>query len=158
MFVPLTPLEFRQRAVMYYGDKTGIVDEWFHTSDMAIIDEEGYFTIVDRKKDIIVPGGENISSVEVEKVIQDHPSVFEVVVIGIPKDKWGEVPKALVVLKPDKKNTEEDINSHVKAKLANYKAPKTVEFRDAFPKGGTGKVLKRELREEYLKGFTKKVH
>jgi fatty-acyl-CoA synthase len=135
-----------------------IVDGWFHTGDMAVINKEGYYTIVDRKKDIIISGGENISSVEVEKVIQDHPAVFEVVVIGIPDEKWGEVPKALVVLKPGETATEKDIIAHVKAQLANYKAPKSVEFRDEFPKGGTGKVLKRELREEYWEGFTKKVH
>jgi fatty-acyl-CoA synthase len=135
-----------------------IVDGWFHSGDMAVIDKEGYYTIVDRKKDIIISGGENISSVEVEKVIQDHPAVFEVVVIGVPDEKWGEVPKALVVLKPGKKASEEEIIAHVKAKLARYKAPKSVEFREAFPKGGTGKVLKRELREEYWKGFEKKVH
>jgi fatty-acyl-CoA synthase len=135
-----------------------IVDGWFHSGDMAVIDKEGYYTIVDRKKDIIISGGENISSVEVEKVIQDHPAVYEVVVIGVPDEKWGEVPKALVVLKPGKKTSEEEIIAHVKAKLARYKAPKSVEFREEFPKGGTGKVLKRELREEYWKGFVKKVH
>ena len=70
--------------------------------DMAVVDDEGYITIVDRKKDIIISGGENISSVEIEKVIQDHPAVFEVVVIGVPDEKWGEVPKALIVLKPDR--------------------------------------------------------
>ena len=135
-----------------------IVDGWFHTGDMAVIDNEGYITIVDRKKDIIISGGENISSVEVEKVIRNHPAVFETIVIGVPHEKWGEVPKALVVLKPGEKVTEEDIISHVREHLANYKAPKSVEFIDEFPKGGTGKILKRELREPYWAGFDKRIH
>jgi fatty-acyl-CoA synthase len=135
-----------------------IVDGWFHTGDMAVIDEEGYYTIVDRKKDIIISGGENISSVEVEKVILNHPAVFEVVVIGVPDDKWGEVPKALVVLKPGEKASEEEIINYVRANLAAYKAPKSVEFREQFPKGGTGKILKRDIRAPYWEGFTKKVH
>jgi fatty-acyl-CoA synthase len=135
-----------------------IVDGWFHTGVMAVIDSEGYITIVDRKKDIIISGGENISSVEVEKVIRNHPAVFETIVIGVPHEKWGEVPKALVVLKPGEKATEEDIISHVREHLANYKAPKSVEFKDEFPKGGTGKILKRELREPYWAGFDKRIH
>lgn len=134
-----------------------IVDGWLHTGDMATMDSEGYFTIVDRKKDIIISGGENISSVEVEKVIQNHPAVFETVVIGVPNDKWGEVPKALVVLKPNAKATEENIIQHVRASLANYKAPKSVEFLDEMPKGGTGKILKRDLREPYWADREKKV-
>jgi fatty-acyl-CoA synthase len=135
-----------------------IVDGWFHTGDMAVVDREGYITIVDRKKDIIISGGENISSVEVEKVIQNHPAIFEVVVIGVPNEKWGEVPKALVVLKPGEIASEEDIITHVRKHLATYKAPKSVEFRSEFPKGGTGKILKRELREPYWMNFGKKVH
>ena len=135
-----------------------IIDGWFHTGDMAVMDNEGYITIVDRKKDIIISGGENISSVEVEKVIQNHPAVFEAVVIGVPDAKWGEVPKALVALRPDSVVTEEEIIAYVKERLANFKAPKSVEFRKEFPKGGTGKILKRELREPYWEGFEKRIH
>jgi len=135
-----------------------IVDGWFHTGDMAVVDDEGYITIVDRKKDIIISGGENISSVEVEKAIQNHPSVFEAVVIGVPHEKWGETPKALVVLKSDAIASEEEIISFVREHLANYKAPRSVEFRDEFPKGGTGKILKRDLREPYWEGFEKRIH
>lgn len=146
----------------YLKDQSGteavIVDGWFHTGDMAVVDKEGYITIVDRKKDIIISGGENISSVEVEKVIQDHPAVFEVVVIGVPDEKWGEVPKALIVLKPDKQVTEEEIIQHVKKYLAGYKAPKSVEFRSEFPKGGTGKILKQQLKGEYWAELDKRVH
>jgi acyl-CoA synthetase (AMP-forming)/AMP-acid ligase II len=125
---------------------------------MAVVDEEGYITIVDRKKDIIISGGENISSVEVEKVIQDHPAVFEVVVIGVPDEKWGEVPKALIALKPGKQVAEGEIIDHVKKYLAGYKAPKSIEFRSEFPKGGTGKILKQELKREYWADLNKKVH
>jgi fatty-acyl-CoA synthase len=135
-----------------------IVNGWFHTGDMAVIDKEGYITIVDRKKDIIISGGENISSVEVEKVIQDHPAVFEVVVIGVPDKKWGEVPKALIILKEGEDTTEEDIIIHVKTHLAGYKAPKSVEFRSDFPKGGTGKILKRDLRNPYWEGYSKRIN
>ena len=135
-----------------------IVDGWFHTGDMAVVDEEGYITIVDRKKDIIISGGENISSVEIEKVIQNHPAVFEAVVIGVPHEKWGEVPKALVVLKPGAIVTEDEIISFVREHLAHYKAPKSVEFRDEIPKGGTGKILKRELREPYWESFDKRIN
>jgi len=135
-----------------------IVDGWFHTGDMAVVDIEGYITIVDRKKDIIISGGENISSVEVEKIIQNHHAVFEAVVIGIPDTKWGEVPKALVVLKPGQVAAKDEIIAYVKEHLANYKAPKSVEFRDEFPKGGTGKILKRDLREPYWQDQKKRIH
>jgi len=126
-----------------------VVNGWFHTGDMAVIDNEGYITIVDRKKD---------SSVEVEKIIQDHPAVFEVVVIGVPDEKWGEVPKALVIQKAGEDITEEDIIIYVKTRLAGYKAPKTVEFRSEFPKGGTGKILKRDLRNPYWEGYSKRIN
>ena len=134
-----------------------IVNGWFHTGDMAVVDNEGYITIVDRKKDIIISGGENISSVEIEKVIQDHPAVFEVVVIGVPDEKWGEVPKAFIVLQPGEQATEEQIISFVREYLAGYKAPKSVEFRSELPKGGTGKILKQDLRKEYWADSDKKV-
>jgi len=146
----------------YYKDQeeTDAVfkDGWFHTGDMAVVDAEGYITIVDRKKDIIISGGENISSMEVEKAIQDHSDVLEVVVIGIPNEKWGESPLALVVPKPGRKPSEKEIIDHVRQRLAHYKAPKKVEFRDELPKGGTGKILKRQLREPYWTEFEKKVH
>ena len=140
------------------GTEAAIVGGWLLTGDMAVVDEEGYITIVDRKKDIIISGGENISSVEIEKVIQDHPAVFEVVVIGVPDEKWGEVPKALVVLKPGEMATETEIIDHVRGNLARFKAPKSVEFKNEFPKGGTGKILKQELKKAYWAGLNKKVH
>ncbi|MGH2372531.1 MAG: class I adenylate-forming enzyme family protein, partial [bacterium] len=133
-------------------------DGWFHTGDMATIDTEGYALIVDRKKDIIISGGENISSVEVENTLFSHPVVFEVAVIGVPDDQWGEVPKALVVLKPGAKATEEELIQFCRDRLAHFKAPKSVEFLESLPKGGTGKILKGELRERYWKGLVKRVH
>ncbi len=135
-----------------------IRDGWFHTGDMATLDEEGYILIVDRKKDIIISGGENISSVEVENTLFAHPAVFEVAVVGVPDDQWGEVPKALVVLKPGARATEEELIRFCRDRLAHFKVPKSVEFFDALPKGGTGKILKGELREKYWTGLAKRVH
>jgi fatty-acyl-CoA synthase len=131
---------------------------WFHTGDMAVVDEEGYFLIVDRRKDIIISGGENISSIEVEKAVYSHPSVMECAVIPVPDEKWGEVPKALVVLKANESASEQEIIDHCRSKLPGFKVPKSVEFFDSLPKGGTGKILKKDLREKYWSGFTRRVH
>lgn len=125
---------------------------WFHTGDMASINEQGYLLVVDRKKEIIVSGGENISSLEVEKALLAHPSVYEVAVVPVPDAKWGEVPKALVVLKPGSQATEEELLEFCRARIAHYKAPRSVEFFDNLPKTGTGKILKRELRKKYWGG------
>jgi fatty-acyl-CoA synthase len=135
-----------------------LADGWLHTGDMAVIDPEGYITIVDRKKDVIISGGENISSVEVEQTLQNHPAVYEVVVIGVPDETWGEVAKALIVLKPNKSVSEAELIAYGRQHLAHYKVPKSVEFRENLPKGGTGKILKRELRLPYWQGYEKKVH
>lgn len=135
-----------------------IKDGWFYTGDMATIDEEGYVLIVDRKKDIIISGGENISSIEVEKVIASHPAVFECAVIPVPDDRWGEVPQALVVVKPGHQLSERELIEYCRARLAHFKVPKSVEFRPSLPKGGTGKILKRELKEEYWRGHERRVH
>jgi fatty-acyl-CoA synthase len=125
---------------------------WFHTGDMATWNEEGYVLIVDRKKDIIVSGGENISSLEVEKRLLAHPAVLEVAVIPVPDEQWGEVPKALVVLKPAAQVTETELIEFSRSRLAHYKCPHSIEFRDNLPKTGTGKILKRELRKKYWQG------
>lgn len=122
---------------------------WFHTGDMATIDEDGYVLIVDRKKDMILSGGENISSLEVEKVLAAHPDVYEAAVIPVPDECWGEVPKALVVVKPGASVAESDLLEFCRSHIAHYKCPKAVEFLDALPKTGTGKFLKRELRKRY---------
>jgi len=154
----------RSNQVMqsYFKDQEAtdavMVDGWLHTGDMAVVDEEGYLTIVDRKKDVIISGGENISSVEVEQVLQNHPDVFEAVVIGIPDETWGEVAKALIVLKPNETVSEAEIIAYGRQHLAHFKVPKSVEFRKNLPKGGTGKILKRELRLPYWQGYEKKVN
>jgi fatty-acyl-CoA synthase len=125
---------------------------WFHTGDMAVVNEDGYFLIVDRKKDIIVSGGENISSLELEKVILAHPAVLEACVIPVPDQKWGEVPRALVVLKPEASATESDLLEFSRSHLAHYKCPRAIDFVESLPKTGTGKILKRDLRKQYWQG------
>jgi fatty-acyl-CoA synthase len=122
---------------------------WFHTGDMAVWGEDGYLLVVDRQKDIIISGGENISSLEVEKTIAAHPAVMEAAVIPVPDKTWGEVPKALVVLRPNQQIGEMGLIEHCRSLLAHYKCPRSVEFLDSLPKTGTGKILKRELRKKY---------
>jgi fatty-acyl-CoA synthase len=125
---------------------------WFHTGDMATLNKEGYLLIVDRKKDIIVSGGENISSLELEKAILAHPAVLEAGVIPVPDKKWGEVPKALVVLKPNATATETELIEFCRSQLAHYKCPRSFEFVTTLPKTGTGKLLKKDLRRKYWQG------
>jgi fatty-acyl-CoA synthase len=120
---------------------------WFHTGDLGVIDKHGYVLIVDRAKDIIISGGENISSLEVERTIASHPAVYETAVVAMPHEKWGEVPKAFVVVRPGMKATEAELLEHCRSQLARYKCPQSVEFLEGLPKTGTGKILKRELRK-----------
>ena len=135
-----------------------IRDGWFHTGDMAVWDADRYVLIVDRRKDIIVSGGENIASIEIENVLYTHPAVLESVVVAVPDDHWGEVPRAVVVLREGAAATEADLLAHCRAHLAHFKAPRAVDFVPALPKGGTGKILKREVRERYWKDQPKRVH
>lgn len=130
---------------------------WFHTGDMATWNDDGYILIVDRLNDIIISGGENISSLEVEKTILSHPAVLEAAVIPFPDKVWGEVPKALVVLKPDAQAGETELIEHCRSLLAHYKCPRSVEFLEGLPKTGTGKVLKRDLRKKYGQSLTARV-
>ena len=125
---------------------------WFHTGDMATWNDDGYILIVDRKKDIIVSGGENVSSLEVEKTVLANPAVLEVAVIPVPDEKWGEVPKALVVLKAGASLSGSELIEFCRSHLAHYKCPHSVEFLESLPKTGTGKILKRELRKKYWQG------
>jgi len=125
---------------------------WFHTGDMAVIAENGYILIVDRKKDIIVSGGENISSLDVEKTLLAHPGVYEAAVIPVRDQKWGEVPKAVVVAKPGSKLSEAELIGFCRSRLAHYKCPQSIEFCESLPKTATGKVLKRDLRKKYQGG------
>jgi fatty-acyl-CoA synthase len=135
-----------------------IRDGWFHTGDLAVIDEEGYILIVDRAKDMILSGGENVASAEIERVIYAHEAVLECAVIAIPDAKWGEVAKAIVTLRPGSSACEADILQHCRAHLGGFKVPKSVEIRDALPKGGTGKILKKVLRETYWAGQTRRIN
>jgi acyl-CoA synthetase (AMP-forming)/AMP-acid ligase II len=133
-------------------------DGWLHTGDMAVIDEEGYVNIVDRKRDMIITGGENVYSAEVENVLYAHPSVFEVAIIGVPDEKWGEAVKAIIVLKEGELATEDEIIGFCKDRMAHFKAPKSVDFQPSLPKTGSGKIAKVVLKEEYWEGMAKKVH
>jgi acyl-CoA synthetase (AMP-forming)/AMP-acid ligase II len=145
----------------YYRDPEAtaatIRDGWFHTGDMATLDEEGYVLIKDRSKDIIIRGGENISSVEVENAILSHPAVLECAVVSAPDKTLGEAPVAIVVLKEGATATPKELRDHCKARLARFKVPRDIHFRDALPRGGTGKVLKAELREPFWKGHDSRV-
>jgi acyl-CoA synthetase (AMP-forming)/AMP-acid ligase II len=131
---------------------------WFHTGDGGDIDDGGYVTISDRKKDVIITGGENVSSIEVEDRLFSHPAVAEVAVIGVPSDKWGETIKALVVLADGHEVTEQELIDHCRAGLARYKAPTSVEFRDSIPRTATGKVQKFKLRQPYWSGRDRQVN
>ncbi len=122
---------------------------WLHTGDLATVDAEGFVYIQDRKKDMIISGGENIYPAEVENALTAHPAVLECAVIGLPSEKWGEVPLAIVSLKPGEEATAEDIIGFCQDKLARYKIPKAVEFSDDIPRNPSGKILKRLLRERY---------
>ena len=134
-----------------------IRDGWLYTGDLATVDEEGYIYIVDRKKDIIISGGENISSREVEEALYSHPAVLEAAVIGVPDKVLGEAVKAVVVLKEGVRATEAEIIEHCKGRLAGYKRPRSVDFVESLPKSAAGKILKRELRERYWKGYERRV-
>ena len=135
-----------------------IRDGWLHTGDMAPIDEAGYVMIKDRSKDIIISAGENISSVEIEAVLGAHPGVLENAVVAAPDDKRGEVPVAIVVLKPEVEVTAAELRTFCRQRLAAHKVPRQIHFRDALPKGGTGKILKAELREPFWAGLESRVH
>ncbi len=135
-----------------------IRDGWFHTGDGGLIDEHNYVTISDRKKDVIISGGENVSSIEVEDAIFQHPDVAEVAVIGIPDEKWGELVTALVVTTPGSELSEADVIAWTKQKLAGYKCPKKVEFRTELARTATGKLQKFKLREPFWEGKGRQVN
>jgi fatty-acyl-CoA synthase len=131
---------------------------WFHTGDMAVWDESGCIQIVDRKKEIIISGGENISSIEVECAIFAHPSVLECAVVAAPDAKWGEVPAAIICLKPNTTLTEAELIAFVEERLGHFKIPRRVEFStEPLPKTGTGKIRKMLLKERYWQGKEKRV-
>ncbi len=131
---------------------------WFHTGDGGVVDDEGFYQILDRKKDVIISGGENVSSIEVEDALFSHPDISEVAVIGVPHEKWGETVKALVVAVEGTAPTEQDIIDHCRSKIAHYKCPTSVEFRDELARTATGKLQKFKLREPYWEGMDKAVN
>jgi acyl-CoA synthetase (AMP-forming)/AMP-acid ligase II len=135
-----------------------IRDGWFHTGDGGLIDDESYLSIADRKKDVIISGGENVSSIEVEDVLFSHPAVAEVCVIGVPDEKWGETVIALVVLAPGAPATEQELIEHSRARLAHFKCPTRIEFRDVLARTATGKLQKFKLRAPYWEGRERQVN
>ena len=146
----------------YYNEpeatRAVLTDGWLHTGDMAVWDEENYVYIVDRKKDIIISGGENISSIEVEKAIFAHPAVLECAVVSAPDEQWGEIPVAIIVLKPNQQLSCDELMSFLKPRIAKFKMPRLVKFVEGpLPKTGTGKMLKRELREAFWGGKATRV-
>ena len=138
--------------------KASLADNWFHTGDGGVIGDDGYLTIQDRKKDVIITGGENVSSIEVEDVIFSHPDVAEVAVIGVPDEKWGETIKALVVKNEGSELTEAELIDYCKTKVARYKAPSSVEFREELARTATGKLQKFKLRKQYWEGRDRQVN
>jgi acyl-CoA synthetase (AMP-forming)/AMP-acid ligase II len=135
-----------------------IRDGWMRTGDAAYMDEDGYVFIYDRVKDMIVTGGENVYPAEVENALLGHPSIADAAVIGVPDDAWGEAVKATVVLKPGAPQDAADIIAWACTRIANFKAPKSVDFVDAIPRNLSGKILRRELREPYWKGRDRRVN
>jgi fatty-acyl-CoA synthase len=123
-------------------------DGWFRSGDLGFLDEDGFLTLVDRKKDMVISGGENVYSAEVEDALFAHPAVAEAAIIGVPDARWGEAVCAVVALRPGATATADELIAHCRSRLAKYKTPKHVVFVDALPRNAAGKVLKRQLREE----------
>jgi acyl-CoA synthetase (AMP-forming)/AMP-acid ligase II len=135
-----------------------ITDEgWFRTGDMGKVDADGYVYVEDRLKDMIISGGENIYSPEIERVLAEHPAVMEVAIIGVPDDDWGEAVKAVIALAPDAEATEDELIAFCREHLARFKCPKSIDFVEALPRNPTGKILKRDLRQQYWAGHDRAV-
>ena len=132
-------------------------DGWFRTGDLGRVDADGYVYVEDRLKDMIITGGENVYSPEIERVLAEHPSVMEVAIIGVPDDRWGETVKAVVSLRPDTEATEEELIGYCREHLAGFKCPTSVDIIDALPRNPTGKILKRDLRKPYWEGRDRQV-
>jgi acyl-CoA synthetase (AMP-forming)/AMP-acid ligase II len=168
-WAPLAPGEigeiaFHGEAVMLgYSKRPALTaetirDGWLRSGDIGYLDERGFVYLVDRKKDVIISGGENVYSKEVELMLESHPGVSECVVIGVPDDHWGERVHALVIPTPDAASDAEEIRAYCRENLAAYKVPKAIEFRADFPRLATGKIAKQVLREEYWAGEEKRIH
>jgi acyl-CoA synthetase (AMP-forming)/AMP-acid ligase II len=133
-------------------------DGWIYTGDIGRWDELGYLYLVDRKGEMIISGGLNIYPSEVEQVLNEHKAVLEAAVFGVPDESWGESVKAVVVLKPGFKASEQELIEFCRNSLPGYKKPKSVEFRDTLPKSGAGKILRKALKDEYWKGYDRRIH
>jgi fatty-acyl-CoA synthase len=146
----------------YYNDPAATAKAfrggWFHSGDLAVWHPDGYIELRDREKDIIISGGENISTIEVEQAIVSHPAVMECAVVAMPHDHWGERPKAFVVLKPGASAAPAEIIDHVRGRLAKFKAPEEVEIVEALPKTSTGKIQKYVLRDQVWAGRDRKIN
>jgi fatty-acyl-CoA synthase len=145
----------------YYNDpeatRNAFHGGWLHSGDLGVQHSDGYVELRDRSKDIIISGGENISTVEIEHRIESHPAVLEVAVIGIPDEKWGERPKAFVVGKPGSDVDEAELITYLRMHIARFKVPRTIEFIDQLPRTSTGKVQKFSLREKEWAGHSSRV-
>jgi len=145
----------------YFDDEEATAEAfrggWFHSGDLGVMHPDGYVELKDRAKDVVVSGGENISTIEVEQAIVSHEAVADVAVIGVPDEQWGERPKAFVVLAGGAEVSEQALIDHVKSKIARYKAPAAVEFVDALPQTSTGKIQKFELREREWQGQASRI-
>jgi fatty-acyl-CoA synthase len=159
----LGEVAMRGNVVMkgYYADEqateTAFAGGWFHSGDVGVRHPDGTIELRDRKKDVIISGGENISTIEVEQAVMSHPAVMEAAVIAIPDEKWGEVPKAFVTLKQGHDATEEELKAHVRERLARFKVPKAIEFGE-LPKTSTGKIQKYVLREKEWSGRDRRIN
>jgi len=146
----------------YYLDQeatdTAFRGGWFHSGDLGVMHPDGYIELRDRAKDIVISGGENISTVEVEQALMSHPCVLEVAVVGVPDDRWGERPKAFVVMRPGMSATAADLIAHVRTRIAGYKAPRDIDIIVDLPKTSTGKIQKFKLREAEWTGRDRRVH
>jgi fatty-acyl-CoA synthase len=147
--------------VGYFGDPQATANAfrggWLHSGDLGVQHSDGYVELRDRAKDIIISGGENISTVEIEHAIEMHPAVSEVAVIGVPDEKWGERPKAFVVRQPGTEINETELIGYLQAHMARFKVPKAIEFVEDLPRTSTGKTQKFELREKEWAGHTSRI-
>jgi acyl-CoA synthetase (AMP-forming)/AMP-acid ligase II len=147
-FIIKSPMVMKEYYKKPEETKSTIKNGWLYTGDLATIDEEGYITLVDRKKDMIITGGENVYSVEVEGVLFEHPGVLDAAIIGLPDDTWGEAVCAIIVPKEGAVIDEEELRSFCRQKLAGYKVPRRIFIEEQLPRNASGKILKYQLRQK----------
>jgi fatty-acyl-CoA synthase len=140
------------------GTQKAFAGGWFHSGDLGVMHPDGYVELRDRAKDVVVSGGENIATIEVEHAVASHAAVLEVAVVGVPDERWGERPKAFVVLRPGESVSPAALQQHVRTKIAHYKAPREIEFLAELPKTSTGKIQKFDLREKEWSGHAHRIH